>query len=415
MKRIITAINNPKLNEALKKEKNFEVVGKDLLYKEAILEILEKDKNIDIIIFSENLMGEIKLEELIKKIKYQNNEIKIIFILEEKNNNLEKILEENKIKDIYYNNKINLKELIKIINKKEINMEEEIINLKKIIEEKNIKEQENEKNKKEETVKKEKQKQLEKVNMSTKIITFSGNIQSGRSALALIISYILSKENNKVLLIDGDIKKQDLSFLLRDYKKKNLRNKKKCKRFKYSKYKKLKNDEKNIYYFEIKKELKLFTTKINDNLYFFNKLKNILKDKKRIFLEIIKEKYNFIIIDLSKDNFENINLKFIKDSHINFLLLESDIIEIIQSKKYIEQMNIKIKNLQIILNKNNIFSIDKKLIQKFLLINNKILKNKKNKINFNLIYQFAEIKKLIENKKIKKEINKIINIVKKEK
>ena len=415
MKRIITAINNPKLNEALKKEKNFEVVGKDLLYKEAILEILEKDKNIDIIIFSENLMGEIKLEELIKKIKYQNNEIKIIFILEEKNNNLEKILEENKIKDIYYNNKINLKELIKIINKKEINMEEEIINLKKIIEEKNIKEQENEKNKKEETVKKEKQKQLEKVNMSTKIITFSGNIQSGRSALALIISYILSKENNKVLLIDGDIKKQDLSFLLRDYKKKNLRNKKKCKRFKYSKYKKLKNYEKNIYYFEIKKELKLFTTKINDNLYFFNKLKNILKDKKRIFLEIIKEKYNFIIIDLSKDNFENINLKFIKDSHINFLLLESDIIEIIQSKKYIEQMNIKIKNLQIILNKNNIFSIDKKLIQKFLLINNKILEIKKNKINFNLIYQFAEIKKLIENKKIKKEMNKIINIVKKEK
>ena len=75
----------------------------------------------------------------------------------------------------------------------------------------------------------------------------------------------------------------------------------------------------------------------------------------------------------------------------------------------------KIKNLQIILNKNNIFSIDKKVIQKFLLINNKILEIKKNKINFNLIYQFAEIKKLIENKKIKKEMNKIINIVKKEK
>ena len=69
LKKIITAINNPKLNEELKKEKNFKVIGKDIQYREAILEILEKNKNINIIILSENIPGEIKLENLIKKIK----------------------------------------------------------------------------------------------------------------------------------------------------------------------------------------------------------------------------------------------------------------------------------------------------------------------------------------------------------
>ena len=48
IKKIITAINNPELNERLKEEKKFEVIGKDIQYKEAILEILEKYKIIDL-------------------------------------------------------------------------------------------------------------------------------------------------------------------------------------------------------------------------------------------------------------------------------------------------------------------------------------------------------------------------------
>ena len=133
IKKIITAINNPQLNKELKKEKNFEVIGKDIQYKEAVLEILEKNNFIDLIIMSEKIPGEINLEKLIEKIKLINNKIKIIFILEQENEKLEKILIKNKIFDIYYNNKINLNELIKIINKKENNLEEEIIKLKKII------------------------------------------------------------------------------------------------------------------------------------------------------------------------------------------------------------------------------------------------------------------------------------------
>ena len=108
-------------------------------------------------------------------------------------------------------------------------MEEEIIKLKKIIEEKNnlknrqvrtnplivkyieklkkgIKKQIEKRRKK--FIKKEKRK-----NMLTKIITFSGNYKSGKSSLALIISQYLAREYNKVLLIDGDMEKQDLNII----------------------------------------------------------------------------------------------------------------------------------------------------------------------------------------------------------
>ena len=53
-------------------------------------------------------------------------------------------------------------------------------------------------------------------NMSTQIITFSGNYKSGKSTLALIISQYLAEEKYKILLIDGDLEK---SFeLLNDLK-----------------------------------------------------------------------------------------------------------------------------------------------------------------------------------------------------
>ena len=132
----MTAINNYKLNEKLKEENKFKIIGKDIQYKEAILEILEKNKNIDIIIINEKIPGEINLLNLIKKIQLINRKIKIIIILENENIKKEKELNKLDIYDIYYNNKINLNELIKIINKKEINMKQEIEELKKIIAEK---------------------------------------------------------------------------------------------------------------------------------------------------------------------------------------------------------------------------------------------------------------------------------------
>ena len=118
MKKIITAINNPKLNEELKKEEFIEIIGKDIQYREAIIEIIEKNKDIDIIIINDNLPGEIENTKIIKQIKEINEKIKIIYILEKENIEKEKILKKENITDIYYNNKINLEDLINIIKEK---------------------------------------------------------------------------------------------------------------------------------------------------------------------------------------------------------------------------------------------------------------------------------------------------------
>ena len=285
MKKIITAIDHPKLNEELKKEKNFEIIGKDIQYREAILEILENNNEIDLIIISEKIPGEISLENIIEKIKIINENIKIIFILEKENTELEKILIKNNIKDIYYNNKIKLKDLVQIINKKEINMEEEIIKLKKIIEQQNDNKKKEKNlityfnfiNKKMEIIKKQIKEKFNKKeikdqysNSSSTIITFSGNYKSGKSTLSFILSQYLSLKNYNVLLIDGDLEKEDLVTLLKihpnnKYKKnKNkLEKKYKIKLNRQINLKILYDKRKKIDYYKIKELNKKFIKKIN--------------------------------------------------------------------------------------------------------------------------------------------------------
>ena len=138
--KIITAIGNQELNNILKKENEFEVIENDIFYKEGILEILEKNKKIDILILYEKLQGEINLFDLIKKIKKINYEINIFFILENKNEKLENLLKIENIKNIFYNNEININEFIHKLKNIKINndekLEEEIKKLKNIIDKK---------------------------------------------------------------------------------------------------------------------------------------------------------------------------------------------------------------------------------------------------------------------------------------
>lgn len=486
MKKIITAINNPKLNEQLKKENKFEIIGKDIQYKEAIIEILEKNNKIDLIIINEKIPGEINLEKLIEKIKLINEKIKIIFILEKENNDIEKILIKNNIKDIYYNNKINLEELIKIINKKEINMEEEIIKLKKIIEEKNI---ENTKGKKKkiqklknvkakvekfikETLKKiqrknqkQEKRDTKKYYMLTPIISFSGNHKSGKSTLSLIISFCLAQKNKKILLVDADFMKQDLSIILKqkmkqDFTKKENRNKKnnfyrnnsfrkekysynknyifknrinsknknkyrKIRGIKlYNKYKRLENRINKIFYYQINKIIKNDIKKINYNLYFFNQFNYILNNKilkkEKLVKEIInlifknlRQSYDYIIIDLAKDNEEIFNKEILKKSYTNFVLLEPNLLGVKESKKllvqYIYEWKIFRNSLYLVENKKNFISINKNLISKILPIKNKIFEIKENKFYCILLNHYFKRKILIKNKTVKNDLNKILN------
>ena len=422
IKKIITAINNPKLNEELKKENNFKIIGKDIQYKEAILEILEKNETTDLIIINEKIPGEIKLENLIKKIKLINEKIKIIFILEKENTEVEKILIKNNIIDIYYNNKIDLKELIKIINKEEINMAEEIIKLKKIIEEKNTNEQIKEKNtnKKNINIKiPKKEKKYEVINHNSKIITVSGNYKSGKSTISLLLGEYLSKKY-KVLLIDGDLENQNMKTILNKEKKILKKELRKI----YINYEyinlniKFTNRKEKILNCYIKTIINRFIKKINNNIYFFENFKYIVENKKNIenkiiiFFDIIKKYYNFIIIDLSKNNLEKINKEILKISNLDFVLMEPNLFGIKEINgllnKYFFKWKIDEKKIFIIVNKIKTNSISKDLIKNIIIQKNEIYEIKDKKIFSEVIYKYYIIKNFLNNKKIKKEINNVL-------
>lgn len=140
MKKIITALQNKTVNEKLSMEENIKVMTNDIQYQEGIIEALEIDSNIDFILFSELLPGNMKIEELIEKIRQINGNIKIIIILENKKQELENyLLSKGKI-FIFYNNEITIEELIKIIEEKtnqEI-LEQELLEIKKIINKENL-------------------------------------------------------------------------------------------------------------------------------------------------------------------------------------------------------------------------------------------------------------------------------------
>jgi len=113
LKKIITAINNPDLNLKLKELKMYEVVSKDIQYKEGILEILEKTEKVDTIILKEDIPGEKDLKEFVLDLLYLKNSLEIIIFL--KNNDIETInfLKNKGISKIYSDEKISLENVIK--------------------------------------------------------------------------------------------------------------------------------------------------------------------------------------------------------------------------------------------------------------------------------------------------------------
>ncbi len=84
MIKIITAVGNEELNNILKKQKNIKIENPDIQYQEGIIEALEKYPDTNMIILSENIIGNFKIEELIQNIIIIKNNIKIILLCNEK-------------------------------------------------------------------------------------------------------------------------------------------------------------------------------------------------------------------------------------------------------------------------------------------------------------------------------------------
>lgn len=327
---IITAINNEKIFKELKSEKNIKIIFNDIQYKEGILEILEKNKNINYIIFNENLYGQIKIEELIKKIKILNNKINIIIILNKKDLIKQEYLIKNKIKYIY----------------------KEALSTDKI---------------------------LEIIFYKNKLIGIIGNEGSGKTIITLILSELITKyKNKKILIVEDNINNNSI---LKTYKLKN----KYKNNYSRNKIIKIKN---NLYLLNIKSfsnnyiknKLKIINeiNKVKNKYdYIFIDMQNI--NSYEIYKEIIEK--NILILNSNILEIEKIK-KFINKKDIDLKIILNNYNQNSISKNILEKIfNNKIriigeiennKNFNLIINNNlNLDFLDKKTRNKFL----KIIKN----------------------------------------
>ncbi len=394
MKKIITALGNQVLNNELKKTNEFEIVANDLQYKEAIIELLEINENVNYIILSGILPGNITLTDLITKIKIINNNIEIIILLEKKEKEIEKKLKEQKIKNVLYIDNIKINDIIKILKNKKIN------NKTKIPQEENIKNEINRKIKINNNIKKQ-------IKTECKVISVLGSNGVGKSIYSVCMSNYLNNKKNKILIIDFDILNNSIHTILG-----------------ISKYNKKKNN---------KRIINDFIINVDNNISVLTGENIIKKYKKNInyivkLLEILKEKYDYIIIDTSAECFFDINKTIINKSDINIFLLEANLLEITKATKLLEiynkNWNIDERKIKIVINKYNknaiSMSIIKKLFSDYEIIGklemsniyNNII-NKNNKIIFKNYKNNNEYKKINEkiikvdfkNSKIKNLIN----------
>ena len=394
MKKIITALGNQVLNNELKKINEFEIVANDLQYKEAIIELLEINKNVNYIILSGILPGNITLTDLITKIKIINNNIEIIILLEKKEKEIEKKLKEQKIKNVLYIDNIKINDIIKILKNKKIN------NKTKIPQEENIKNEINRKIKINNNIKKQ-------IKTECKVISVLGSNGVGKSIYSVCMSNYLNNKKNKILIIDFDILNNSIHTILG-----------------ISKYNKKKNN---------KRIINDCIINVDNNISVLTGENIIKKYKKNInyivkLLEILKEKYDYIIIDISAECFVDINKTIINKSDINIFLLEANLLEITKATKLLEiynkNWNIDERKIKIVINKYNKNAISMNIIKKLFSdyeiigklemsnIYNNII-NKNNKIIFKNYKNNNEYKKINEkiikvdfkNSKIKNLIN----------
>ncbi|MGN1299070.1 MAG: hypothetical protein ACI4UE_03710 [Candidatus Scatovivens sp.] len=330
MKNVITAILNKNINEELKKDSEINLICKDILYQEALLEIIKKNKNIDFLILNSNLPGEKNIIEIIEKIKLENKKIKIICFF--KNNNEE-----------ISNIKLYRKYLIEEIDAELI---------KKIIKNKNPRKS-----------------KLEKIKKENHLICILGSEGVGKSVFIANIGLCFSKIKSKTIIIDFD-SNNTIKYIF------NLKNNKKIKEKIEDYIIKINSNLDYINIFEnkfnkekinyiLEKLKKTYKNIILDNSNNYKYLDFIIKksNKKILILEpniieikktekILKKhrKYlNEYFIVLNKININSIDEKIIKKIYKNKkiigkikysnkynLLINSKIKEIIDKKEYLK-------------------------------------------------------------------------------
>ena len=351
MDNIITAIYEEKILRKIIKRKL--IKNENILYKEAIIDIVKKNKKIDILIISEKNPGDIDIIKLIKKIRNINKKIEIIIILSNKKN--EKELIKNNIKEIYFNNIFSINKLLKKIKDKNIKntknskINNNIINkkIKKMV--KKIYKLIN-KNKKEKIIDK-------------KIIFIFGKNKINKKIIELFIIKKIILQNKKITIINLKLKNN------KKIKNKNME---------YKKIIKLKNTNsiKNKYYLKYNIDYRLKEKKVDRNVKEIININKILEDKNelikgQIIREIVKKnhmKERYIIFNIDYvNNYRLLKRSKLQNKNLNIIVAENKKEDLLMlNKNTNKKFNLIILNCQ----KNNLSKYFYKII----------LKNKFNKI-----------------------------------
>ena len=147
MKKALTAINHPVINEYFRKNcPGFLIEYDDIQYQEGLLEILRKDLP-DVLVLNEQLPGRFERKVLIEKIRDIDKYFKILIIVAKEDREFSNFLYAKGVFDVFVNDQAEITDLIEAINrqdrvivkvKKEIPKEvhEELQTLKKMLSEK---------------------------------------------------------------------------------------------------------------------------------------------------------------------------------------------------------------------------------------------------------------------------------------
>lgn len=360
--KVITAIGTPYLNEKIAQIENIDVICKDILYQEGIIELLEKNKEINMLIVSNVLPSESDFETLINEVKNINENIEIVVFLEKKDSRLEFFLNSKQIYKIYELSDIDIDIFLKSLKNMNRRLENEIIDLKNLfINENNTV---NKLNKLKNTfsnnkaslkndfiidkIKKKELKISSKKNIkicNTKVVVVTGVFGIGKTMSSILLSQYISKQDKRVLLFDFDVFNNSIKTILgiKEYENKMY-------------------DELDIKIHPISSKLHVFGIR-----QWKENFEQIDKYKIKQILSYFKSKYDFIIIDTSSNMLFDYTKIVLTCADKIVFLVEPNISEIKKSKDllevFINDFDVEVDKVKILFNKTNKYQIANSILE----------------------------------------------------
>ena len=356
MYNIVTATENELINSELKNTQKYNIDFSDIIYQEALIEII-KNKDVDKVIVYENLPGEKEKEEFFRELVNIKINVEIIVIVDKINK-----------KSIEYFSQFNI---LKLIDSKEITID----NLINVIENEVIKEELNSKKdnqEKQENFNTNNLPTVNKINYDKKIITVNGNNGAGKTTFAINLGITIEQTTNKkVLIIDLDTITASVENFLNIEKlnnKINIDNDKLCVLNYFIECIQKDNFDFPIFLNGVIKYNRCKSVDIITGNTSMFVCQNVLCEKYyNKILEKAKELYDYIIIDTNSNLFLDSTKWAIEKSDITYFVLEGTYRDITNLKNsliiFSKSWDIFMQKIKIILNKKTNYSLDKNIIK----------------------------------------------------